>query len=103
MFSEFIQRGMGTVVSGFDFYRRYFFPFGNQKIDLHMVFPVPTVGTGIEIQARPAVAEHLCDNVFHQHPLIDIQLIKKDRTIKLVFCVFLVLNVCVTSSPVSAM
>ena len=42
---------MGTVVAGFHFYGGRFFPLCNQKIYFQVVFPIPTIGAGIEIQA----------------------------------------------------
>ena len=51
VFTEFIQRRMGTVIAGFHFYGGNFLSLGNLEIYFHVVFPVPTIGAGIEIQA----------------------------------------------------
>lgn len=92
MLPEFIQRRMGTVVSGFNFYGSNLLSFRDQEIDLHMVFAILTITTGIEIQAWPTMAKHLRNNVFHQHSLVDIQPVKEDCAIKFVIRVFLILE-----------
>ena len=42
---------MGTVIAGFHFYGGNFLSLCNQKIYFHVIFPIPTIGAGIEIQA----------------------------------------------------
>ena len=50
MLTEFIQGGVRAVTAGFDLDGGYLSPFGDQKIDLHVVFAIPIIGSGIEIQ-----------------------------------------------------
>ena len=50
MLTEFIQGGVRAVTAGFDFDGGCLSPFGDQEIDLHMVFAIPIIGSGIEIQ-----------------------------------------------------
>ena len=83
---------MGAIIAGFNLYWSNLFPFGNEKVDFHVVFPVLAVGTGIKVQARTAMAKHLCNNVFHQHSFVDIQFIEENRTIKFIVCVFFILE-----------
>ena len=49
-----------------------------------MVCPVLHIVSGIKIKLMPPATEHLGNNVFHNHALVNIQFIKKHRLIKLV-------------------
>ena len=73
---------MGAIVGAFDFDRRDLFSFREQKIDLHMIFAVFAVAAGIEIELVTVSPEHLRHDVFHEHPLVDIEFIKEDRFIQ---------------------
>lgn len=76
---------MLTVICGFYFHGGDLFIFRDQKIDLHMVFPVRGIAARIIVELMSAASQHLRYDILHKHAFVDIELIEQYRPIKLVF------------------
>lgn len=68
---------MRAVIAGLHFDRRYLSFFDNQEIDLHVVFTTDIIIPRVEVEFVTVAAEHLRHNIFHDHALVNIKLIKE--------------------------
>ena len=81
---ELIQGRMGAVIPGLHLDGGDLLPLCDKKVDLHMIFSMQIVAAGVEVKPVPIAPEHMGHDVFHDHALVDVQPVKKDRPVQLV-------------------
>lgn len=78
-----LKRCKRIVCAALDFNGRNVMPrshllFLDQKINLHPVFRIIFGAVAIKKQVMSGTLEHLCDDVLHQHPFVDLQFVEHE-------------------------